>query len=242
MPQYNPGMSIFDLVRQTNPQAGLSGAPLPGTREQMLSQYGPDYFNQGNVDFSKQGPPQQGQTIMDLIKQMNDPRVSFQNVTPAGRPGSAIPSRPGMPPQGMPQLGPPGGMPQRGPVNTGAVIDRFEGDNAVVLIDSGEQLVVPRMRLPPGIQAGARLRVLTDGNRILSATPDYQQQMPQRPQMGGAPMSPGPMGMPGLSPELSRAMQGIGPQVGGAPSAVAPRMQQAPVQPFVPSDKYRRMR
>ena len=226
-PNYQPGMSIFDLVRQTNPQS--TGGELP---------FG---FQRGAVGGASQMPPAQVQQQYGQQMAAGNPpsiRELIAALGPGvGRPG--MPQQGGMPPGAMPQQGamPPGGMPQRGPVNAGAVIDRFEGDKAVVFIDSGEQLVVPRMSLPPGIQAGARLRVLTDGNRIFSAMPDNQPSSA----IQGLVKQMNPRVPASYLPQYF-AEEGYNKRMPEADALRARQNAQTPVQPFVPSDQYRRMR
>jgi hypothetical protein len=54
-----------------------------------------------------------------------------------------------------------------------AVIDRFEGDIAVLLVGSAQRIVdVPREHLPPGVEAGQWLRVQLDGDVLMHAAPD----------------------------------------------------------------------
>ncbi|MDZ4229712.1 MAG: DUF3006 domain-containing protein [Candidatus Veblenbacteria bacterium] len=48
-----------------------------------------------------------------------------------------------------------------------ATIDRFEGEQAVVRLDDGQELVLPRAELPTDAGEGARLTL-----RFLSATED----------------------------------------------------------------------
>jgi hypothetical protein len=51
-----------------------------------------------------------------------------------------------------------------------AVIDRFEGAYAVLLVGEEQHVVdVPREQLPKGAKAGQWLRVHVDGDRLLSA-------------------------------------------------------------------------
>lgn len=162
-------------------------------------------------------------------------------------PGQTMPQQGmpgGMPRPGMPQMGPPGGVPQ-------AVMNPGLGGSSQAQMQI-QSLSMPLPQQLRPIYMSLAMQHLQKFGEVLGpeefsrelGAAGSQQQMPQRPQMGGPPMSPGPMGMPGLSPELARAMQGIGPQIGGArPSqGPQPRPMQAPVQPFVPSDQYRRMR
>jgi hypothetical protein len=54
-----------------------------------------------------------------------------------------------------------------------AVIDRFEGQSAVLLGGIEQRVVdVPRDRLPSGVQPGQRLRIRLDGNALIEATVD----------------------------------------------------------------------
>lgn len=56
-----------------------------------------------------------------------------------------------------------------------AVIDRFEGAKAVILVgDEEEQLVVPRAKLPPGAQAGSWLSVEVRDDVLIEAEIDEQ--------------------------------------------------------------------
>lgn len=53
------------------------------------------------------------------------------------------------------------------------MVDRFEGSQAVLLLDDGKrQLVVPRSELPDGTRAGAWLQVDVKSNRLVSASLD----------------------------------------------------------------------
>lgn len=57
-----------------------------------------------------------------------------------------------------------------------AVIDRFEEDQAVLLIgDQERKLVVPRKSLPRGVKEGHWLRVEMDGERLVSAAIDEEE-------------------------------------------------------------------
>jgi hypothetical protein len=54
-----------------------------------------------------------------------------------------------------------------------AVIDRFEGDKAVLLVGEEEdKLIVPRASLPTGVKEGHWLQVDVEDDRVLSATID----------------------------------------------------------------------
>ena len=54
-----------------------------------------------------------------------------------------------------------------------AVIDRFEGHLAVLLVGTDRRIVdVPRDRLPSGVQAGQWLRVQLDADALLHAELD----------------------------------------------------------------------
>jgi hypothetical protein len=56
-----------------------------------------------------------------------------------------------------------------------AVIDRFEGDIAVLLVGSAQRMVdVPRERLPPGAEAGQWLQVQLEGEVVMQAVPDRE--------------------------------------------------------------------
>jgi hypothetical protein len=58
-------------------------------------------------------------------------------------------------------------------MKTKAVIDRFEGDKAVLLVGEEEdRLVVPRASLPQGVKEGTWLQVDVADDRVLSATID----------------------------------------------------------------------
>ncbi len=58
-------------------------------------------------------------------------------------------------------------------MKTKAVIDRFEGDKAVILVgDEEDKLVVPRASLPAGVKEGTWLQVDVADDRVLSATID----------------------------------------------------------------------
>jgi DUF3006 family protein len=54
-----------------------------------------------------------------------------------------------------------------------AVIDRFEGAIAVLLVGSAQRVVdVPRERLPVGVEAGQWLQVQLEGDVVMHAAPD----------------------------------------------------------------------
>jgi len=58
-------------------------------------------------------------------------------------------------------------------MKTKAVIDRFEGDKAVLLVGEEEdRLIVPRASLPPEVKEGQWLQVDVSDDRVLSATID----------------------------------------------------------------------
>jgi hypothetical protein len=58
-------------------------------------------------------------------------------------------------------------------MKTKAVIDRFEGDKAVLLVgDEQDRLVVLKNFLPKGVKEGDWLKVDAEDDRILSATID----------------------------------------------------------------------
>ena len=57
-----------------------------------------------------------------------------------------------------------------------AVVDRFEGDKAVVLLGEGEkQLVVARDRLPAGAKEGHWLKVDMEGDVLVAAELDKEE-------------------------------------------------------------------
>ena len=54
-----------------------------------------------------------------------------------------------------------------------AVIDRFEGAIAVLLVVNDQRVVdVPRDRLPPDVEAGQWLQVQFDGDALIQASVD----------------------------------------------------------------------
>ncbi len=58
-------------------------------------------------------------------------------------------------------------------MKTKAVVDRFEGDKAVLLVgEEQDRLVVPRGSLPAGVKEGQWLQVEVADDRVLSATVD----------------------------------------------------------------------
>jgi hypothetical protein len=58
-------------------------------------------------------------------------------------------------------------------MKTKAVIDRFEGDKAVLLVGEEEdKLIVPRASLPPGAKEGQWLQVDVEDDRILAVALD----------------------------------------------------------------------
>lgn len=58
-------------------------------------------------------------------------------------------------------------------MKTKAVIDRFEGDKAVLLVGEEEdRLIVPRTLLPPRVKEGDWLQVDVEDDRVLSAAID----------------------------------------------------------------------
>lgn len=58
-------------------------------------------------------------------------------------------------------------------MKTKAVIDRFEGDKAVLLVGEEEdKLIVPRASLPNGAKDGVWLQVDVEDDRVLSAEID----------------------------------------------------------------------
>lgn len=53
------------------------------------------------------------------------------------------------------------------------MIDRFEGDVAVVLVGENERrLEIPRKSLPRGVREGAWLQIEVEGDRLVSAMID----------------------------------------------------------------------
>jgi hypothetical protein len=57
-----------------------------------------------------------------------------------------------------------------------AVIDRFEGDKAVLLVgEEQDALVVPRAKLPKGVKEGHWLKVDVEDDRVLSAEIDEEE-------------------------------------------------------------------
>lgn len=57
-----------------------------------------------------------------------------------------------------------------------AVIDRFEEDQAVLLVgDKERKLVVPRQSLPKGAKEGHWLKVELEGNNLVSAAIDQEE-------------------------------------------------------------------
>ena len=57
-----------------------------------------------------------------------------------------------------------------------AVIDRFEGDKAVLLVgDESRPVVVERKSLPKKVREGTWLQVEIDGDSVLSATIDDEE-------------------------------------------------------------------
>lgn len=57
-----------------------------------------------------------------------------------------------------------------------AVLDRFEGDKAILLLEDGRrQLDVPRASLPTGTREGDWLQVDLDGETLVAATFDTQE-------------------------------------------------------------------
>jgi hypothetical protein len=58
-------------------------------------------------------------------------------------------------------------------MKTKAVIDRYEGDKAVLLVGEEEdKLLVPRTSLPPGAKEGQWLQVDVEDDRVLSVALD----------------------------------------------------------------------
>jgi hypothetical protein len=61
-------------------------------------------------------------------------------------------------------------------MTTKAVVDRFEGQQAVLLLEGGqEQLVVPRKSLPPGTKEGYWLQVVIENGMLVSAVIDEEE-------------------------------------------------------------------
>jgi hypothetical protein len=57
-----------------------------------------------------------------------------------------------------------------------AVIDRFEGNLAVLLLDEGqEQLIIPRKSLPRGVKEGHWLQVEIENGEVRSAAIDQEE-------------------------------------------------------------------
>jgi hypothetical protein len=57
-----------------------------------------------------------------------------------------------------------------------AVIDRFEGDQAVLLLgDGSERINVPRDQLPQGAREGDWLQVERDGQQVQSCRLDHEE-------------------------------------------------------------------
>lgn len=60
--------------------------------------------------------------------------------------------------------------------NLKAVVDRFEGDKAVILVgDEQERLVVDRCQLPPGTKEGHWLRACVQDDRLVAAELDEEE-------------------------------------------------------------------
>lgn len=58
-------------------------------------------------------------------------------------------------------------------MKTQAVVDRFEGDMAVVMVaDEGDQLIVPRNMLPAGVKEGDWLQIEVEDDRVIRAELD----------------------------------------------------------------------
>jgi hypothetical protein len=65
-----------------------------------------------------------------------------------------------------------------------AVVDRFEGDQAVLLLAGGRrQLAVSRSQLPPGIRAGGWLQVEIKDDRLVRALVDPEETEKMRKQI-----------------------------------------------------------
>jgi hypothetical protein len=60
-------------------------------------------------------------------------------------------------------------------MKTKAIIDRFEGDTAVLLVgDEQDRLIVKKSSLPKGVKEGDWLQVEVKDDRVFSATTDPQ--------------------------------------------------------------------
>jgi hypothetical protein len=67
-----------------------------------------------------------------------------------------------------------------------AVIDRFEGDVAVLLVgDKERQVVVPRKSLPAGVKEGHWLKVELDGDNLVSAVIDAEETAKMKQRIAG---------------------------------------------------------
>jgi hypothetical protein len=61
-------------------------------------------------------------------------------------------------------------------MKTKAVIDRFEGDKAVILVGEEEdKLIVPRASLPSGAKEGQWLQVDVEDDRVLAVALDEEE-------------------------------------------------------------------
>jgi hypothetical protein len=61
-------------------------------------------------------------------------------------------------------------------MKTKAVIDRFEGNLAVLIIGEGyDRLNIPRASLPHGVNEGQWLQIELDGSRFISAVVDEEE-------------------------------------------------------------------
>jgi hypothetical protein len=61
-------------------------------------------------------------------------------------------------------------------MKTKAVIDRFEGDFAVLIVGEGEdRLNIPRASLPTGVKEGQWLQLELEDNHFISATVDDEE-------------------------------------------------------------------
>jgi len=66
-----------------------------------------------------------------------------------------------------------------------AVIDRFEGEHAVLFLGEAEkQLIVPRKSLPRGAREGHWLQVEVEGDALLSAVIDKEETKKARQRIG----------------------------------------------------------
>ena len=67
-----------------------------------------------------------------------------------------------------------------------AVIDRFEEDQAVLLVgDQERKLIVPRKSLPRGSKEGHWLKLELDGDRLVNALIDQEETSKARQRIAG---------------------------------------------------------